>query len=156
MKKFGLLLTTMLSLLTVGCSSGSSNPSDTSYWFSKHSTDYVEYSEETGKDDSYGTFFNFTSAKTLDMSFMVCLDVNNATSTAYLYLNGTQIKSEKPTGIYTFSYNLSLKKDDEIKLRAFNAIGPSINEKKFEITLLAIAQGDKTYLISEFNKTQKA
>lgn len=156
MKKFGLLLTTMLSLLTVGCSSGSSNPSDTSYWFSKHSTNYVEYSEETGKDDSYGTFFNFTSAKTLDMSFMVCLDVNNATSTAYLYLNGTQIKSEIPTGVYTFSYNLSLKKDDEIKLRAFNTIGPSINEKKFEITLLAIGNGDKTYLISEFNKTQKA
>ena len=155
MKRFLSVATTFLLIvasLMTAC--GSTNPSDTSYWFSEHSESYVKYSEKTGEDD-YGTFWDFTSAKTCDITFNVKLDVGGYSSTAYLFVNDVQVKSETNTGLYSFVYKLSLKRGDKIKLRAFNTLAPTIDEKRFEILLLAIENGGNTFLLTEFDKSEK-
>lgn len=133
----------------------STNPSDTSYWFSEHSTNYVKYSEEASKDDSFGTFWYFTSAKTCTMNFYVRIDLD-AISRVDLYINSEKANVESAPGIFSAKYALSLQKGDKLKLRAYVDLWTSVKDRQFEISSLAIENGGKTYSLTEFDKSVKA
>ena len=101
-----ILALTMLTL--VGC--GTSNPSDTAYWFSKSSTDFIAFNDDDYNLNEAGSYWYFTAAKDTEVTMNVIIGVDNFTSAAYLYVNDEQVQSEPKTGIYTYVYNLSLKK----------------------------------------------
>jgi len=144
------LLLAWVTLVMVGC--GSTNPSETTYWFSKSSTDFVAYDEETNNLDKAGSYWYFTVAKNVETTMSLIINVNNSSSAAYLYVNDTQVKSETNTGVYTHVYKLSLKKGDEIKIHAFWVNSLYANDTGFEMQLISMSEGGKTYSLTEFNK----
>jgi|GEM_PF-666628 len=136
-------------LTTAGC--GTSNPSDTKYWFSKHSTDFVAFDDNEYNLTEAGTYWYFTAAKNIEVTMSIIMNVDNFTSGAYLYVNGTQVKSEANPGVYTYAYKLSLKRGDEIKIHAFWINSLVTNETGFEIKQLSMTADGKTYLLTEFD-----
>lgn len=143
------MLLALLMLTMVGC--GTSNPSDTKYWFSNSSKNFVAYDEETNNISEAGSYWNFTVAKNVEITMNLIINVDNFYSGAYLYVNGTQVKSEVDTGIHTYVYKLSLKKGDEIKIHAFWTNSLKVNENGFEILMMSIKQGEKTYVLKEYD-----
>ena len=137
-------------LAMVGCSS--TNPSETSYWFSKSSTNFVAYDEETNNLDKAGNYWYFTAAKNVETMMNLIINVNNFSSAAYLYVNDAQVRSETDTGVYTYVYKLSLKKEDEIKIHAFWVNSLYIDDNGFEIQQISMSEDGKTYILSEFDK----
>lgn len=146
-----LLLVLAFMIVLVGC--GSNNPSETKYWFSNHDTEFVPYDETSNNLDKCGTYWYFTAAKKVDITLSVKLNVDNYMSYASLYVNDEQVKSEVNTGIYTYVYNLSLKKGDKIKIHATWLYGISTDDKGFEIIMMSIGYDSKQYLIKEFDKS---
>ena len=142
-----ILALTMLTL--VGC--GTSNPSDTAYWFSKSSTDFIEFNDDDYNLNEAGSYWYFTAAKDTEVTMNVIIGVDNFTSAAYLYVNDVQVQSESKTGIYTYVYNLSLKKGDKIKLHAFWINSLYTNETGFELRQISMSQDGKTYVLTEFD-----
>ena len=142
-----ILALTMLTL--VGC--GTSNPSDTAYWFSKSSTDFIAFNDDDYNLNEAGSYWYFTAAKDTEVTMNVIIGVDNFTSAAYLYVNDEQVQSEPKTGIYTYVYNLSLKKGDKIKLHAFWVNSLYTNETGFELRQISMSQDGKTYVLTEFD-----
>lgn len=128
-------------------------PNDAAYWFSENSYKFVEYDEAKNNINEAGSYWNFTSAKNEDITLSVVVNVDNFYSAAYLYVNDVQVKSETNTGIFTYTYNLSLKKGDTIKLHAFWTNSIMYDEKGFEILSFVISQNGQMYPIKEFDKT---
>ena len=143
-----LLVSVMLTM--VGC--GTSNPSDTAYWFSKSSSDFVEFNDDEYNLTDAGSYWYFTAAKDTEVTMNVIVGVDHFTSAAYLYVNDKQVQSETNTGIYTYVYELSLKKGDEIKIHAFWVNSLYTNETGFELHQISMSQGGKTYVLTEFDK----
>lgn len=151
------ILTSVLSLLLalimmtmVGC--GTNNPSETAYWFSKSSTEFVAYDEETNNLDEAGNYWYFTVAKDVETTMNLIINVGNYSSAAYLYVNGTQVQSETNTGVYTYVYKLSLKKGDEIKIHAFWVNSLYASETGFELQQISMSVDGKNYILIEFDK----
>lgn len=155
MKKniFGFLIVFIVVIAFMLTSCGSSNPSESKYWFSKQSTDFVAYDEASNNLEECGTYWNFTAAKKVDIVLSIKLNVDNYMSYANLYVNDEQVKSEVNTGIYTYVYNLSLKKGDKIKIHATWLYGLSADDKGFEIIMMSVGHEGKQYMIKEFDKT---
>lgn len=158
-KKFSVsMLSLLLALVTLGIAGcGSTNPSETSYWFSSAKTEfikYVEYSDEKDNLSEAGNYWYFTSAKDMDIEMYLITDAYDMYSTTYLYVNDTQVQSEVDTGIYTFVYKLSLKRGDKIKIHAFWTNRLKTDEKGFEMQLIGIRQNGQTYILSEYDKTK--
>ena len=143
------MLLALAMLTVVGCES--KNPSDTEYWFSKSSTEFVAVNEDEDNLDKAGSYWYFTAAKDAEVTMNLIIGVDNFTSGAYLYVNDTQVKSETNTGIYTYVYELSLKKGDKIKIHAFWVNSLFVNETGFEINQISMSQGGETYILTEFN-----
>lgn len=147
------ILSLLLALVTFGIAGcGSTNPSETEYWFSKSSTDFVAYDEETANLDKAGSFWYFTVAKNVETTMSLIINVDNFFSAAYLYVNETQVQSENNTGVYTYVYELSLKKGDDIKIHAFWVNSLCANDTGFEIQQISMSENGKTYSLTEFNK----
>ncbi len=151
------ILTSVLSLLLalimmtmVGC--GTNNPSETAYWFSKSSTEFVAYDEGTNNLDEAGNYWHFTVAKDVETTMNLIINVGNYSSAAYLYVNGTQVQSETNTGVYTYVYKLSLKKGDEIKIHAFWVNSLYASETGFELQQISVSVDGKNYILIEFDK----
>ena len=148
-----LLLAMITAIMMAGCESG--NPSNTNYWFSETKTEFAAYDEDADNIDKAGSYWYFTSAKDAVITMNVIMNVDNLYSAAYLYLNDTQIKSETDTGIYTYSYKLSLKKGDKIKIHAFWTNSLKTDDKGFEFINVSITENGKTYNLTEFDKSSK-
>lgn len=145
-----LSMTLVLAMLTLaGC--GTSNPSDTEYWFSKSSTDFIAFDEDKYNLNEAGSYWYFTATKDAEVTMNLIIGVDNYTSGAYLYVNDTQVQSETDTGIYTYVYELSLKKGDEIKIHAFWVNSLLVNETGFELHQISMTQDGKTYILTEFD-----
>ena len=144
------MLLVLIMLTMVGC--GTSNPSDTAYWFSKSSSDFVEFDDDEYNLTDAGSYWYFTVAKDTEVTMNVILGVDQFTSAAYLYVNDKQVQSETNTGIYTYVYELSLKKGDEIKIHAFWVNSLYTNEIGFELHQISMSQNGKTYILTEFDK----
>lgn len=142
-----LLALTIVTL--VGC--GTNNPSDTAYWFSKSSTDFIAFDDDEYNLTDAGSYWHFTAARDAEVTMNVIVGVDQFTSAAYLYVNDTQIQSETDTGIYTYVYNLSLKKGDEIKFHAFWVNSLLVNETGFDLYQISMTQDGKTYVLTEFD-----
>lgn len=147
------LFLVLITIMVTGCESG--NPSETAYWFSQSKTEFIAYDEETENLDDAGTYWYFTAAKDTEVTMNVVVNVDNFSSAAYLYVNDAQVKSEADTGIYTYVYQLSLKKGDKIKIHAFWVNSLETNDKGFEFSLVSMTQNGKTYNLTEFDKTKK-
>lgn len=150
-KIFVPLLAGLAVLSIAGCDSYT--PSDLKYWFSSCDSESIGYDENLNNIDEAGTYWNFVSAKNADITMNLIMNVDNFSSAAYLYLNGEQVKSEVDTGIYTYVFTLTLKKNDELSLHAFY-VNPLYYEEgnEFSIQAMAItAEDGKTYLLNEFN-----
>ena len=80
------------------------------------------------------------------------IGVDHYTSGAHLYVNDNQVKSETNTGIYTYVYELSLKKGDEIKIHAFWVNSFYASETGFDLHQISMSQGGRTYILTEFDK----
>lgn len=145
------LFITMVMILVSGC--GKSNPSELNYWFSSYNSYFVGYNDETNNLDDAGTYWEFTVANNVDIGMNLRINVDNYGSYAYLYVNDKQIKSETDTGIYTYIYNLSLKKGDKIKIHAKWLNSLSANDEGFDIQLMSINYHGQHYIIREFDKT---
>lgn len=143
------MLLALVMLTTVGCESN--NPSETEYWFSKSSTKFITFDEDEYNLDKAGSYWYFTAAKDTEVTMNLVIGVDHYTSGAYLYVNDTQVKSETNTGIYTYVYELSLKKGDEIKIHAFWVNSLYANETGFELNQISMSQGGETYVLTEFN-----
>lgn len=144
------LLLAMVTLVMAGC--GSTNPSETEYWFSKSSTDFVAYDDETNNISEAGSYWHFTVAKDVETTMNLIINVNNYYSAAYLYVNGTQVQSEADTDVYTYVYKLSLKKGDEIKIHAFWVNSLYAGETEFELQQISMSVDGKNYILTEFDK----
>ena len=144
------ILLALLMLTMVGC--GTSNPSETNYWFSKTSTDFIAFDEDEYNLTDAGNYWYFTSAKDTEVTMNIIIGVNHYNSAAYLYVNDTQVQSEVDTGIYTYVYKLSLKKGDEIKIHAFWVNSLYTSETGFELQHISMSQDGKTYILTEFDK----
>ena len=144
------LLLAWIMLTMVGC--GTNSPSDTKYWFSKSSTNFIVYNEDEDNLAEAGSYWYFTAAKNTEVTMNLIIGVDNYTSGAYLYVNDTQVKSETNTGIYTYVYKLSLKKGDEIKIHAFWVNSLLVNKTGFELHQISMTQDGKTYILTEFDK----
>lgn len=142
-----LLALTMLTL--AGC--GTNNPSDTKYWFSKSSTNFIPHDEDANNLTEAGSYWCFTAARDKEVTMNLRIGVDNYTSAAYLYVNGEQVKSETDTGIYTYVYKLSLNKGDEIKIHAFWVNSLYANESGFEIQQITMTYDGSTYILTEFD-----
>lgn len=145
------LLLFVATISVMGCDE-SSSPSDTAYWFSSHSTEFKAYDEEKDNINEAGTYWYFTAKKSVDITFSVRINTG-ATSNAYLYVNDAKIDSKADTGIYSYVYDLSLKKGDNIKLHAFWTNSLMTTDTGFTIQLLAITQGGSQYLLKEFDNS---
>lgn len=146
----------LLSLLVVtafltGCSLGSSNPSDTSYWFSQHNITFTKYDFEDNINEA-GTYWNFTSAKTVDITLNVRVDIDSYSALS-LSQNGAVVQGQEASGIYTNSFKLSLKKGDKLQMHAYWTNSAKTNENGFEIQLLSITCNGQTYSLKEFDKS---
>jgi len=151
MKRIALvLLLAWVALTLAGCLS--TNPSQTEYWFSKSSTEFIAFDEDKYNLDEAGSYWYFTASKDMKVRMNIILGVNNFTSGAYLYVNGTQVKSESDTGIFTYVYDLSLKTGDEIKIHAFWINSLVTNDTGFELSQISMTQDGRTYILTEFNK----
>jgi len=147
-----IVLALIISLsLIVSCKK--SSPNDTSYWFSSYTYDFVKYDDEQNNLSQAGSYWNFKSATSGNITLSVRMNVDLYLSTAYLYVNGEKVQSESNTGIYTFVYNLSLNKGDSIKLHAFWVNSVMCDDVGFEIQLLSIEKDGKSYILKEFDKT---
>lgn len=155
-----LLLGAIFVCLAVACfvfaGCASSNPSETSYWFSKNSSEFEKYEEDKNNLSTAGTYWYFTAAKDMDTVMSVKLNVDNSYSAAYLYVNDVQVQSENDTGIYTYVYNLSLTKGDSLKLHAFWVNSLMTDDTGFEISMLSMTEDGSQYLLTEFGKTTTA
>ena len=144
------LLLAMVFISNVGC--GSNNPSETKYWFSKTSTNFVAYDDEQNNISEAGTYWYFTAAKNMEIEMKLITSAKGPFAAVYLYVNNEQVKSETNTEIYDYVYKLTLKKGDEIKIHAFWVNSLMVDEKGFEIQQICIKQDGKTYILSEFDK----
>ena len=133
-------------------SCASTNPSDTSYWFSSNSYQFVAYDEGEDNLSQAGSYWNFTSAVSGNVTLSVRINVG-LYSAAYLYLNDVQVQSQPNTGIYSYVYNLTLNKGDRIKLHAFWVNSLMSDDTGFEITLLTMEKDGKSHILKEFDKT---
>jgi hypothetical protein len=141
-----------LAIFTVsGCDTVSL--SESAYWFSTSNSYFVSYNEENNNLDKAGTYWEFTVANNVDISLNLRMNVDNFSSYAYLYVNDKQVKSEDNTGIYTYVYNLSLKKGDKIKIHAKWLYGLSANDEGFDIQMMTITYYGEQYIIKEFDKS---
>ena len=140
----------LILLTLIGCQTN--NPSDTKYWFSKSSTDFISFDEDQYNLTDAGSYWYFTAANDTEVTMNLIIGVDNFTSAAYLYVNGNQVQSEINTGIYTYVYKLSLKKGDEIKIHAFWVNSLLVNETGFELHQISMSQDGKTYILTEFDK----
>ena len=143
------MLLALILLVTAGC--GTNNPSDTAYWFSKTDAKFVAFDDEAYNLEEAGNYWYFTAAKDTETTMSLILNVDLFTSGAYLYVNDEQVKSEAKTGVYTYVYELSLKKGDEIKIHAFWVNSIAANDKGFEILQLTMSQDGKNYVLTEFD-----
>lgn len=141
------------SLVLSGCNVAT--PSDSSYWFSKTSTEFIAYNEEKDNLDEAGNYWHFTSKKEADIDMYLRIDVDNIFSTAYLYLDDVQVKSEVDTGVFTFAYKLSLKKNSEIKIHAFWNNSLKTTAEGFTMSMIAIGYEGQQYVLKEFDNTKK-
>jgi hypothetical protein len=148
-----LVLVMSLSLMA---SCKASSPNDTAYWFSSNSYNFVKYDDAQNNLDEAGSYWNFKSATSGNITLSVRLNVDLYYSAAYLYVNGEKVPSEINTGIYTFVYKLSLNKGDSIKLHAFWVNSLTCDDEGFEIQLLTIEKDGKAYSLKEFDKTTTA
>lgn len=143
----------MLCAITFGMAGcdffNSYSKSDKEYWFSSVKVEYVEYDEENEDMEvsDAGTFWYFTSNQTADITMSMILDVGYPYSGAYLYVNGEQMEYQGSNGIYTHSYNLSLKKGDKIVVHAFT--WNSLMLEHYSMTYLSINDGEHNYLVME-------
>ena len=144
------LLLALVMLTMVGC--GTSNPSDTKYWFSKSSTEFIAFDEDEYNLNEAGSYWYFTAAKDTEVTMNLIIGVDHYTSAAYLYVNDTQVQSETNTGIYTYVYKLSLKKGDEIKIHAFWVNSLYTSKTGFDLHQISMSQDGKTYILTEFDK----
>lgn len=137
-------------VMVAGCEDR--NPSDTEYWFSEDTYEFVPYSEEDSNIDDAGSHWYFTSAKTVNVTMSVRLNVNNYSSAAYLYVNGEQVKSEAETDVYTYVYKLSLNRGDKIELHAFWVNPLYADDEGFAISILTMTdESGKTYSLEEYS-----
>ena len=143
------VLLAWIMLVMVGCEMYSR--SDTKYWFSKSSTNFIAYEEDENNLAEAGSYWYFTSARDAEIAMNIIINVDNYTSAAYLYVNDTQVKSETKTGIYTYTYNLSLKKGDQIKIHAFWVNSLLTSESAFKISQMSISFEGSTYLLTDFS-----
>lgn len=144
------MLLALVMLTMAGCESN--NPSETRYWFSKSSTDFIAFDEDEYNLNEAGSYWYFTAAKDIDVTMNLILGVDNYTSGAYLYVNDTQVQSETDRSIYTYVYKLSLKKGDEIKIHAFWVNSLYTNETGFDLKHISMTHDGKTYILTEFDK----
>ncbi|MGN1103781.1 MAG: hypothetical protein ACI4QI_02795 [Candidatus Coproplasma sp.] len=147
----GVIASVIAFSLFAACTTAS--PNDTAYWFSQNSYEFVKYEDDKDNLDKAGAYWYFTAAKNEDITLSVRINVDNYYSAAYLYVNDAQVKSENNTGIYTYVYNLSLKKGDKLKLHAFWVNSLVYQENGFEISMLTIGDGQKSYPLKEFDKS---
>ena len=143
------LILALIMVAMVGCETN--NPSETAYWFSKTSTDFVAFDDDNYNLTDAGSYWYFTAAKDMDVTMSVIINVDHFSSAAYLYVNGTQVQSEVNRGVYTYVYKLSLKKGDEIKIHAFWTNSFYANETGFEMQQICMSTGEKNYLLTEFD-----
>ncbi len=133
-------------LLLTSCESVSKN--DRNYWFSSYENKFVAY-DGTNLNDA-GTYWNMTVKSDCTVTISVRCDVNFATSTVWLHVNGQQILSEESTGVYSVVYkDLQLHKGDALQLHAFWTYGASANDTGFEIYMLSINDGTGEYPIND-------
>ena len=144
------LLLALTMLIAVGCVT--TNHSDTKYWFSASSANFVPYNEDTDNLSEAGSYWHFTAARDVDVAMNLIINVDNYYSAAYLYVNGEQVRSERDTNLYTYVYKLSLKKGDKIMIHAFWVNSLKVNETGFEIRQISMSVDGSTFLLTEFNK----
>jgi hypothetical protein len=138
-----LLLAMVVVMSAIMLSACSYSKNDRDYWFSAYSTKYVEYDANASNLAEAGSYWNFTSARTVDVTLSVIIDVDNINTAAFLYVNGVQVPSETHTDVYTYVYHLSLNKGDSIQLHAFSNY--SITLKKFTISYFIMSDGTGNY-----------
>lgn len=151
---FGLvaMILVVAMIFAVGCNS--SNPSNTEYWFSSTSKEFVPYDEAEDNLSEAGNYWYFTSARDTEVTMNVIINVSGYFSTAYLYVNDVQVQSETDTGIFTFVYKLNLKKGDKIKIHAFWVNSLIANETGFDLQYISMKTDDGTYVLNEYNNIQ--
>ncbi|HQC55133.1 MAG TPA: hypothetical protein PKX91_05360 [Clostridia bacterium] len=155
---FTLVLVLVFALVActlIGCGEANKTPSDTAYWFSSSDKKFVAYNETTNNIDEAGSYWYFTSAKDVTTTLSVRINVD-AFSTAYLYVNDKQVKSEVDTGIFSMVYKLSLKTGDKIKLHAFWVNSLATNDTGFEIQMLVMSENGNDYVLTEFDKSTRS
>ncbi len=140
----------MITMSFAGC--GAESPSSTKYWFSQYDSNFVAYDFENDNINEAGTYWNFTVAKNVDITLNVRVDIDFCSALS-LSKNGVKIEGKADGGIYTSTFDLSLKKGDKLKMHAYWTNTAGTNDYGFEIQLLSITQNGQTYLLSEFNKS---
>ncbi len=136
------------SVVLSGCTN--SSPSDTSYWFSKSSTEFIAYNSEKDNLSEAGNYWYFTSKKEVAIDMYLVIDALTMFSTAYLYIDDVQVPSETNT-VYNFAYKLSLKKDSEIKIHAFWTNSLKTDDVGFTMKMIAIGYNGSTYVLKEYD-----
>lgn len=145
-----LLFLFMITMSFAGC--GVESPSSTKYWFSKYDSNFVAYNFENDNINEAGTYWNFTVAKNVNITLNVRVDIDSY-SVLSLSKNKVKVEGKAGSGIYTSTFDLSLKKGDKIEMHARWTNTAKTNDNGFEIQLLSVTQNGQTYLLSEFNKS---
>lgn len=143
------LLIATMSFAMIGCSA---TPSDTKYWFSLYNSNFVAYDSESDNIDEAGTYWNFIVAKNVDITLSVRVNTSYYSALS-LSKNEVIVKDNGSSGIYTNTFDLSLKKGDKLEMHAYWTNTATTDDSGFEIQLLGITQNGQTYLLSEFDKT---
>ncbi len=138
-----------VSFAMVGCGE---TASDTKYWFSQYNSNFVAFDFENNNIKEAGTYWNFTVAKSVDITLNVIVNTDYFSSLS-LYQNDVAVNGMGSNGIYTNMFKLSLKKGDKLKMHARWTNSLMTNDDGFEIELLTITHDEITYLLSEFDKT---
>lgn len=152
-KVLTMALFVVFAITTISMTScASSNPSNTSYWFSKANAEFIAYNDDTDNLSEAGNYWYFTSAKDMNIEMYLLTDAYDMYSATYLYVNDEQVQSETDTGVYTYAYKLSLKKGDKIKIHAFWTNSLMTTEEGFTMKQISIKQDGATYILNEYNK----
>ena len=130
--------------------------SDTKYWFSANTRNFIAYDETAGNLDEAGSYWNFTAARSGSVTMSVRIDTDNYTSAAYLYVNDVQVQSESVTGIYSYVWQFDMQKGDKIVLHAFWVNGLWADDTGFTISTLVMNDGSGDFILTEFGSSATA